>query len=367
MGKINIGITIHIKEGENIWVNGIIQNVINLSLILKNSPKDYNVFVVNTSENNTLDYNIEGVDIYPMSDKYKDLDILFILGSQIRDEHYNYLKNKKCKIVYYSCGASYIVEMQNILFSKAENERTFYKHKPDEIWVIPQNFKTNRYYFETIHNVEVKKVPFVWSPVFLDYVIDNNDIDVYYHPTDDKKRISSFEPNIDVVKFAMYNILVVEQAYKENKDLIKHFYVTNTTEKMKESKLFIDIINNFDITKDGIMSFETRYRMPYFLSEFTDIVIAHQWENPLNYAYLDALYLNYPVVHNAHMIKNSGYYYDEFNVKLGKKRMLEALTEHDNNIEEYNNKSQKTLDIYLPNNEQSIETYDKLIKKLLSK
>jgi len=367
MNNINIGITINIKESENIWINGIAQNVINFALILKNSTQNYNVFILNTSEKNDLDYKIEGIEIHPIENKYKDIDVLFILGSQILDVHYNYLKENNRKIVFYSCGANYIIEMQNMLFKPKSEQRDFYKHKPDEIWVIPQNYKTNKYYFETIYKVEAKKVPFVWSPVFLDYIIDNTNIDAYYHPTSNPKRISCFEPNIDVVKFAMYNILIVEQAYTENRNLIKHFYVTNTTDQLKESKLFIDTVNNLNIVKEHIVSFETRYRMPYFLSEYTDIVISHQWENPLNYAYLDALYLKYPLVHNAHMIKESGYYYNEFDVKQGKKQLLKALTEHDNNIEEYNERSQKTLNRFLPTNEQSIDIYDKLIKKLLSK
>jgi len=366
MNNINIGITIFIKESENIWTNGIIQNVINFALILKNSSQNYNVFVVNTSENNSLGYNIEGIDIYPMKDKVKDLDILFILGSQITDNDYNYLKNNNRKIVYYSCGANYILEMQTVLFGK-DKERGFYKHRPDEIWIIPQNYKTNKYYFETIHKVEAKEIPFVWSSTFIDYVGDNNNIEMYYQPTKEKKRISSFEPNIDVVKYAMYNMLIVEQAYRENKNLIKHFYVTNTTNNMRETKLFIDIVNHFDITKEHIMSFENRFRMPYFLSEFTDIVISHQWENPLNYAYLDALYLNYPLVHNAYMIKESGYYYNEFDVEEGKEQLLKALTEHDDNMDEYNERSKKTLERFLPTNEKSIDIYDKMIKKLLSK
>ena len=165
----------------------------------------------------------------------------------------------------------------------------------------------------------------------------------------------------------MYNMLIVEQAYRENKNLIKHFYVTNTTNNMRETKLFIDIVNHFDITKEHIMSFENRFRMPYFLSEFTDIVISHQWENPLNYAYLDALYLNYPLVHNAYMIKESGYYYNEFDVEEGKEQLLKALTEHDDNMDEYNERSKKTLERFLPTNEKSIDIYDKMIKKLLSK
>lgn len=366
MNNINIGITINIKDQENIWNNGIAQNVINLILILKNSKKNYNVFIVNTSENNKIEYKIEGINIYPIKNKIKDLDILIILGSQIRDDDYNFLKEKGCKIIYYSCGANYIIEMQNILFKKNDEQRKFYKHKPDEIWNIPQNYKTNKYYFETIYNVEVKEVPFIWSSIFLDYVIKNTDIDAFYKPENKKKNISCFEPNIDVVKFAMYDILIVEQAHKENKNLINHFYVTNAL-KIKESKLFIDIMQNFDIVKEHIVSFESRYKMPYFLSKYTDIVISHQWENPLNYAYLDALYLNYPLVHNAHMIEDAGYYYNEFNVEKGKKQLLYALKEHDNNLEIYKKRSQKVLDRYLPTNKESIEIYDELIEKLMNK
>jgi hypothetical protein len=126
-------------------------------------------------------------------------------------------------------------------------------------------------------------------------------------------------------------------------------------------------VKYFDIVKDGIASFESRFNIAYFLDTYTDIVISHQWENPLNYAYLDALYLNYPLVHNSPIIKNSGYYYDGFNVEQGSEQLLYALTRHDDNIEEYNEKSRRTLKKYLPSNEKSISTYDKMIDELYKK
>ena len=105
--------------------------------------------------------------------------------------------------------------------------------------------------------------------------------------------------------------------------------------------------------------------MPYFLDKYTDIVIAHQMYNPLNYAYLDALYLKYPLVHNASLMKDGGYYYDEFDADEGKKQLLYAINEHDKNLEEYEEKSKKVLDKYLPTNKKSIEIYDKLIDNLM--
>ena len=364
MKDITIGITINVKK-DNLWNNGITQNVINLALALKNSKNNYNILILNVSELTELQYKIEGVNMYPIRDKIRECDVLLILGSEIYNDDYEYLKNKGCKIVHYVCGATYILDMQEILFTDNKDKK-LYKHFPDEIWVIPQNMNTNKYYFETIYRTKVKEVPFIWSSTFIDYIINNNGIKCTYTPSDEPKRISCFEPNIDVVKFAMYDILIVEQVYRKRPDLIKNFYVTNGM-KIKNNPLFIDIMNQLDIIKSRIATFESRFRIPYFLDVYTDVVISHQWENPLNYAYLDALYLNYPLVHNAPLIKDAGYYYEGFNVDQGAKQLIFALTKHDKNIEKYNEKSKKVLDRYLPTNQKSIDIYDKMIDDLYKK
>ena len=365
MKDITIGITISVKESENIWNNGIRQNVVNLNLILNNSKNNYTTYIVNTSEYADIEYKLDGISIYPIKEKIKELDILFILGSQIHDVDYDYLKKKGSKIIHYNCGSTYILDVQDILFIP-ETDKRLYKHTPNEIWCIPQNIKTNKHYFETLYRKEVKEVPFVWSPVFIDHVVNSHDMNFYYKPGNNPKRVSCFEPNIDVVKFAMYDILILEQLYRETPELIKHFYITNAM-RIKSNPLFVDIMKTLDIVNDGIATFEDRFKMPYFLGEYTDVVISHQWENPLNYAYLDALYLNYPVVHNAHLIKDAGYYYDGFDVEKGKEKLKYALLEHDKNIEEYSRKSKLVLDRYLPTNKKSIKIYDKLIDDLFKK
>ena len=363
MKNLNIGITISINTDQNIWNNGITQNVINLALVLKNSQNNYNVLILNTGDINNIEYKINDINIYPIQEKIHDMDIVVILGSQISDDDYNYLKKKGSKIIYYPCGTNYILDMENILLKTSPDRITLYKHKPDEIWLIPQNMNANKYYFETLYRAKVKETPFIWSPIFIDYIIKEYNIKCYYEPTTEPKRISCFEPNLDVVKFAMYNILITEQVYRKKPELIKHFYVTNAM-KIKSNPLFINLMNQLDIVKNGIATFESRFNTPYFLDTYTDVVISHQWENPLNYAYLDALYLNYPLVHNAHLIKHAGYYYEEFNVDEGAEKLLFALTQHDKNIEEYNENSKKVLDKYLPTNQESIKSYDDMIDHL---
>ena len=363
MKNITIGITINIKSSDIIWNNGIAQNVVHLALLFKNSPNNYNVFLANTSViNDQLDYKIEGIDVYPISEKLEEIDVLFILGSEILNDHYDILKKKGCKIIFYSCGSNYVIDMQSILF-KNETDKKIYKHIPDEIWMIPQCMNTNKYYSEVLYRCKVKEIPFVWSSVFIDYIIKEHNLKGTYTPSNEPKRISCFEPNIDVIKFAMHDILIVEEVYRKRPELIKHLYVTNA-DKIKLNPLFIDTMKMLDVVNDGVATFESRFRMPYFLDTYTDIVIAHQWENALNYAYLEALYLGYPLVHNAHLMKDGGYYYKGFNTTQGAEKLLYAITEHDKNIEEYNEKSQKVLNRYLITNEKSIEIYDKMIDDL---
>ena len=107
-----------------------------------------------------------------------------------------------------------------------------------------------------------------------------------------------------------------------------------------------------------------RYPVSTFLSYETDIVISHQWENPLNYAYLDALYYGYPLVHNAEMIKDAGYYYSDFNISDGVDQLKFALNEHDNNLDEYNKKNKSALSRYLSTNKKLVDTYRKLLYNL---
>ena len=364
MKNITIGISIYIRDDDNVWGNGITQNAINLLFLLQNSPNNYNVMLVNMSEINNIEYDLDNVVIKHVKEVRKDLDIIFLLGTHLYNEDEVYLINKGCKLIYYCCGSSYISNTETILFDK-DSPFTQY-NTSDEIWVIPQNITMNKGYFEAIYKRRTIEVPFIWSPVFIDHIIKNSDKKYFYSPTNEPKRISCFEPNLGVIKFAMYDIVIVEKAYELRPELMKHFYVTNALNIMKQ-KMFISTMQQLNIVKNGIASFESRYRIPYFLDEFTDVVVAHQWGNPLNYAYLDCLYLNYPFVHNAHLIKDGGYYYEGFDADEGARQLIYAMEHHDENIDEYNEKSKKLLDRFLPTNQQTIETYDKLIDDLYKK
>lgn len=369
--NLSIGITIHLqKENESVWINGIKQNAIFLARMFMNSSKNYNVYIVNTSSikiTNKLGWDINKYKTVQYEEIKDQLDVMIPLGGSLSTETVNYLRKRGCKVVPYKCGNEYVISMENILFGRADQTPSY--PEVDEVWHIPQMKNTNEHYWRMLYRADSITIPFVWHNMFLDESINTlkrQGKNPYYQPKIGPKRISVFEPNVNIYKFSMYPILITEDLYRHKPGLIDKVKITNSN-KIKIHKEFVHLMNKLDIIKDKKMTFESRFPMPWFLSEHTDVVLAHQWENALNYAYLDAIYMGYPIVHNAHLIKNMGYYYNGFDISEGKDMLEYAISEHDKNIEEYNEKNKKLLFNFSTDNLDIVKKYDILIENLMDK
>lgn len=371
MSGLNIGITICLtEENENVWTNGIKQNAIFLARTLMNSEENYNVYIVNMSYvkiTNLLEWDIEKYKTIQYDEVKDKLDIILPLGGSLNEEQIIYLRNRGCKVVPYKCGNEYIISMENIIFDRDEQKPPYYE--VDQVWIIPQMENTNKHYWRMFYKTDVITIPFVWNPMFLDKHIEqlkNEGKDPFYKPSKSPKRISVFEPNINVYKFSMYPILIAEDVYRNRPELIETIKITNT-QKIRTKSEFVHLMNKLDIVKNHKATFENRYPTAWFLSEYTDIVLSHQWENPLNYAYLDAVYMGYPLVHNAILFKDAGYYYEEFNIDYGREQLIKSMTEHDKHLEEYEKKSKEIIHKFNTDNPDVVKRYDVLIKKLMNK
>ena len=363
--KISIGITLSIWNLPfSIWSTGIRQNAIFLAHTLMNANK-YNVYIVNSgsvkiNDKLGLDWDVNEIKTVMFDDVKDDLDILIILGSEINYEESHYLKNRGCKIVLNDCGSKYVFDLEDIIKGEGKG---FVNLDYDEIWTLPHHATTSYHYLEVLSKKRVRIVPFVWNPMFLD---KNNQSLINkgeYQLSNKPKRIACFEPNINIIKYSMYPILITEKVYRQRPELIRHLYVTNVHQLISKEN-FVNLMYKLDIVKNGIASFEGRHNISWFLSNYVDIVIAHQWENGLNYNYFDVLYMKYPLVHNSPFIKDCGYYYEGFNAENGAEQLLYAIEHHDEHIEEYNEKSKKILDRYLTTNEESIKIYGNMIDDL---
>jgi len=310
----------------------------------------------------------------------KNFDIIFQFGFRLDSNFLKKIRSKSnCKIIAYKSGNDYIIDMEHVLFSTktadwpqhAEilNEKIF-----DEIWCIPQHENTNYYYWKTLYKCPVIVVPFIWSPYTIENickeenVIKNNGI---YVPKNklEPKSIAIFEPNLNIVKYALPAVLVCENMYSniENKDRIKHLYITNIPkdeDKNFNKTQFSRMTYSLNLYKDKKISIEPRFILNFFMSKYADIAVSHQWENPLNYLYLELAWMGHPILHNAYLCKDIGYYYEGFNYEQGGKVLEDILETHDNNVEYYIKKNRKIIDRYLPTNKDLQLKYMNLIERL---
>ena len=90
-------------------------------------------------------------------------------------------------------------------------------------------------------------------------------------------------------------------------------------------------------------------------------VLSHQVFNELNYIYLEALYLDLPIIHNSEILKDYGYYYDDCNISAAVNCLEIALNNHQLYIERNKSSILKLLSSLNPLNESNIKAYSLLI------
>lgn len=383
---MRIGITLGLsKKNESIWINGIKMNAIFLAKALKATGNKVTIY--DTSKKIPKEELSESVvwdsKEYPIKDYWshaKEIDVLILLGTVLPPENMlDFKKIKKSnKIIKYQCGNNYVIDMERVLFAKDPEKKigAGYQRKGliDEIWYVPQQGPQNHHYYRVLSDMKedkVKPVPFIWDPMFLDDACKNygqNHIEKNTFPVytgmKEEPQICVFEPNMNVVKYALLPALIVEDYMRSGGKIDKLNLMSS--QKLFKNYYFSTIIGGLDILKEGgkYLKAYGRYNVIDTLARHADIVVSHQWQNPLNYAYLDTLYLQYPLIHNAEMIQDAGYYYPDFDLKKGTEALFDAVKNHDKNLDAYNENTEEVLTRYTVYNEGLVETYRKLLQNL---
>jgi hypothetical protein len=378
MKGLKIGLTLGLQStDESMWTNGIKLNTLILFNLLNQSEEKYEVCILNTFD---IDLSkkpsyLADIPTYLFEEKYEEMDMIICIGSQIFDHHFKHFKSlPNKKIISYKCGNDYVISMEDIIFKDSpENEHT-YETGYDEIWYVPQQHETNCGYYQTLYRSKAFPVPFIWDSKYIfnslvdiekGYKAGNFKKSYAYDSQKETKRIGVMEPNINIVKYCMIPAMIAEQSYRGpvGKDKIEKLVLTNS-EKVSVHKKFLSIIKSFDLYVDGKITAESRYQTAFILSQYIDVLVCHQLLNPLNYIYMDAVYMGYPVLHNAPMVKDLGYYYNGSDTLDGAKQLDWILENHDANLEEYSERNAKVLARYSASNPYLIKTYDALINNL---
>lgn len=368
---LRIGITIGLhQEAETLWNNGIKQNAVFLAEALKGSRLVASVRLVNTTGvriTAALPWDQQRWPTASFEDAKDSLDVLIELGGQISAEQTDYLKQRGTRLVSYCCGFEYVHAMESMLFGRPLfGHDLFINQRYDDLWVIPQVAPISQHYFSTLRRKPATVVPFVWDPVFIEERSRAFPNAGRYQPRSGPRRLSVMEQNLDVVKFCLYPILIAEEAYRKRPDAIAYLHVTNALRLAQESKEFVALMNQLDIVRQHKASFLGVFETPAFLSEMTDVVISHQWENALNYFYLEVCWQGYPLVHNAHLCADLGYYYEGNDVDAGCARLLEVFDRHDAQAGAYAARQRELIARYLPSSPAVVAAYEALLVRLMA-
>ncbi|QSN60825.1 DUF2827 domain-containing protein [Caballeronia sp. M1242] len=372
MKRLRIGITIGLHhEAETLWNNGIKQNAVFLAEALKNCANVENVVLVNTTSvpiTDKLPWDLNRWPTVTFEGAKDNIDVLIELGGQIDPGATEYLKQRGARLVSYCCGFEYVHAMESILFNKPSfGDNLFVNQRYDDIWMIPQVANISQPYFEVMRRQSARVVPFIWSPVFLNARTAEMPASGEYRPHQGPRRLSVMEPNINVVKFCLYPAMIAELAYRERPDAIELLQVTNTQHLATNCREFISLMNQLDIVRQHKAVFLGRFDTPTFLSERTDIVVSHQWENPLNYFYLEVCWQGYPLIHNATLCTDLGYYYHANDVKEGAARVIQAIDGHDERFAQYRDEQRKAITRFLPDDAQLVAAYTGLLSSLMER
>lgn len=370
--QLRIGITIGLhSEGESLWVNGIKQNAIYLLQALSRCAQVKSVCLVNTTGvaiTPALPWDLKKIPTVPFEAAKDDLDVLIELGGQIDGNQTAYLKDRGTRVVSYCCGVEYVNATEAILFGRTLwGANLFVNPRYDGLWVIPQVASSSAHYLATLRRLPATTVPFVWHPGVLEDRAQALPSGGRYRSGVSPKRLTVMEPNMNVVKFCLYPVLIAEEAFRQVPGSIGQLHVTNADHLAHQSQDFVAIMNQLDLVRQGKAVFTGRHQTPQFLAEHTDVVISHQWENPLNYFYLEVCWQGYPLVHNAHLVSDLGYFYKDNDVQDGAARLMHALAHHDTQAESYLMRQRAAIARFLPDNRQLIESYERLLAELMKR
>ncbi|WP_206956037.1 DUF2827 domain-containing protein [Trinickia acidisoli] len=369
-GPLRIGITIGLSDAaESLWINGIKQNALYLARLFQHSPYGHQVTLVNTTSvaiTDRLPWDTRRFPVATFEDAKDRLDVLIELGGQVGLEATRYLKSRGTKLVSYCCGPEYVQNIEAMIFGRSQHRGIFINQEYDEIWVVPQVMETSAHFFKVLRRQSVREVPFVWDPMCLEQRCAALPHQGEYRPRGGARRIAIMEPNVDVLKFCLYPMLIVEQTYREAAGRIAQVYVTNAMHLAQHSTDFIGIAQYLDLVCDGKVVFLGTFDTPTFLCENADIVVSHQWALPLNYFYFDVCWKGYALIHNASLCKELGYFYQGNDVDQGASRLLSAVHTHDEHWEGYRARQRDIIAPFLATHPPLVQRYDNLLYNLLA-
>ena len=360
---MRIGISVLTHAGQNIWENGMGQNVLFLARLLQRIDFVESVTLVDAGDQQAMppqvDLSAMGLAFGRARELTDALDVVIEMAGALDVQWLSYFRACGGRAVFHCVGQPFVALAEPIVFS---DKGHFSKpDRCDEVWLLPKD-GVFAPMMRTLHRCPVHEVPYLWSPKFLDQRVAEVEASGYrfgYTPRTAEQpgfRVAIFEPNISVVKSSSVPMLICDGAYRIDPNAVTSMQVLNTLH-LKDHATMLYMANSLDIVRQHKAIFHGRHDFAGFMVQFADAVVSHQWQNDQNYSYLDALYGNYPLVHNSPWLRDAGYYYPDFDIAAGTGQLLQAVRGHDAQLDDYRARSQRVFDAIDPLHQANIDGY----------
>jgi len=358
---MNILLTANYENG--IFSNGLQQNIVFLAELIKDlgfTP----IIAINHKTDKCIDppHDILIIEEHEILEYSDDLAFVFQTSWLVNQPTIKVIKekNKNCKNIHVVYGNGLLADIERCNW---QDHFAISNEGVDEIWISPHYEFAYNYYKTYYHTQKVFELPYIWSPKYVDIheKIWNKINKTCYYSPNEEKNIGILEPNLNITKHCLPCIMIAEEFFSNiNQDSFNKV-TSYCSAKFLDKKYFKSLMWNLNLTKNNKIEFKPRIKISQIFTDMSNVFISNQLLNSLNYTYLEALHFNFPIVHNSDTIKSAGYYYPNYNTKLGAKALDSALNYHDQNLEEYKEKAQETIYKYSPSNPIVIEKYKKLL------
>jgi hypothetical protein len=371
---MRIGISVLMHASQSIWANSLGQNVIFLAQLLRRVPFVKTVLLIDCGGQGAMppQVDLKSLDLRLMSmrDAIDEVDVVIEMAGALDSNWIDLMRARGRKVVFHCCSQPYTALAEAAVFNKPATPL-----RPDhfdEVWHLPKD-RVFAPMLRAIHRCEVRELPFVWHPHFVEArsrEIAGMGFHYGYIPRQVSPesvqsgwRVAIFEPNISVAKTCSIPMLVCDEAYRVDRGCVQMMHVLNTLH-IKDHPTMLYLANSLDIVKTHRATFHGRHDIVGFMAQFGDAVVAHQWGNDQNYAYLDALYGDYPLVHNSPWLKDAGYYYPDFDAKEGGTQLRHASQTHDDGLVRYRSRTQRLFQMIDPMADHNVEQYARRLAHL---
>jgi hypothetical protein len=365
---MRIGISVVTHEGQNIWQNGLGQNVVFLSELFQRLPFVRSVLLIDVGDQHAMppqiDLGSRALRIMRQHEATDEVDVIVEMGGALDIQWLDLMRTRGKKVVFHCCGQPFVGLTESSIFNKPAH--ALRPDRCDEVWLLPKDAAFVPM-MRTLYRCEVHEVPFIWHSHFVERraqeITELSGLKYGYQEQPAAAggaraglRVAVFEPNISVVKTSSVPMLVCDEAYRSERDSVAMMHVLNTLH-LKDHPTMLYFANSLDLVREHKAVFHGRHDIVGFMSQHADAVVSHQWQNEQNYSYLDALYGDYPLIHNSPWLRDAGYYYPGFEAQQGATQLRRAATTHARDTDAYRARSQRVFAAVDPFSRHNLDAY----------